>query len=311
MALHGVCYLNYMRAMIVYGRGMDANIRQLQHECTKLMSEVTQARIMDLSAYIGPDGSRFWHGYRQLRPIDVCFVRSLGSGSHEQITRRLSLLDHMERTGTFVVNPVKAIRTARDKYATMVALAEAGLPVPATYVTEMAHWAYRKTGHLRQTVYKPITGSLGFGSMKFDDKDMAFNAYVTLERNDQPLLIQEYIGKEDEKQPVRDIRAFVIGGKIAAAMERTAKTGQWKTNIAQGAKPKAISLSEEVEKLALKAADTLGLAYAGIDILQTKEKTVILEANTTPNWQTIQSVSKENIAQKIINHVIETRAIKQ
>lgn len=311
MALNGVCYLNYMRAMIVYGRGMDANIRQLQHECTKLMSEVTQARIMDLSAYIGPDGSRFWHGYRQLRPIDVCFVRSLGSGSHEQITRRLSLLDHMERTGTFVVNPVKAIRTARDKYATMVALAEAGLPVPATYVTEMAHWAYRKTGHLRQTVYKPITGSLGFGSMKFDDKDMAFNAYVTLERNDQPLLIQEYIGKEDEKQPVRDIRAFVIGGKIAAAMERTAKTGQWKTNIAQGAKPKAISLSEEVEKLALKAADTLGLAYAGIDILQTKEKTVILEANTTPNWQTMQAVSKENIAQKIINHVIKTRAIKQ
>ena len=292
-----------MRAMIVYGRGVDANIRQLHHECKRQMDEVMLARIMDLSAYVGPDGNCFWHGYRQLKPIDICFLRSLGSGTHEQITRRLSLLEHMEKTGTFVVNPVHAIQTARDKYATMVALAQADILVPPSYVTEMAHWAYRKTGHLKHTVYKPITGSLGFGSMKFDDKDMAFNAYMTLERTGQPLLVQEYIGREERNEPIRDIRAFVVGEKVVAAMERTAQQGQWKTNIAQGAKPKAIKLTEELENLALKAAKTLGLVYAGIDILQAKEKTVILEANTTPNWQTIQAVSKQNIARQITQHV--------
>ena len=300
-----------MRAMIVYGRGTDANIRQLYHECKQRMEEVILARIADLSAYVGPDGSRFWHGYRQLKTIDICFVRSLGSGTHEQITRRLSLLEHMEKTGTLVVNPVNAIRTARDKYATMTALAKAGLPIPATYVTEMAHWAYRKTGHIKQTVYKPLIGSLGFGSMKFDNIDLAFNIYVQLERIGQPLLIQEYIGTEGENEPISDIRAFVIGDRVVAVMERTAKKGQWKTNIAQGAKPKAIKLTNELEKLALKATQTLGLAYAGIDILKTKHETTILEANTTPNWQTIQKTTKTNIAKQITEHTIKTTQKKQ
>jgi len=297
--------------MIVYGRGTDANIRQLYHECKQRMEEVILARIADLSAYVGPDGSRFWHGYRQLKTIDICFVRSLGSGTHEQITRRLSLLEHMEKTGTLVVNPVNAIRTARDKYATMTALAKAGLPIPATYVTEMAHWAYRKTGHIKQTVYKPLIGSLGFGSMKFDNIDLAFNIYVQLERIGQPLLIQEYIGTEGENEPISDIRAFVIGDRVVAVMERTAKKGQWKTNIAQGAKPKAIKLTNELEKLALKATQTLGLAYAGIDILKTKHETTILEANTTPNWQTIQKTTKTNIAKQITEHTIKTTQKKQ
>jgi ribosomal protein S6--L-glutamate ligase len=207
----------------------------------------------------------------------------------------------MEKTGTFVVNPVNALRAARDKYATIAVLAKAGLPVPATYVTEMAHWAYRKTKQLKQTVYKPITGSLGFGSMKFANHDMAFNAYAQLERIGQPLLIQEYIETHPSKLR-RDIRAFVIGSKAVAAMERTAKLGQWKTNIAQGAKPRAIKLTEQQEKLAIEAAETLGLTYAGIDLLQNEKQTTILEANTTPSWQTLQETTKQNIAQQITKY---------
>ena len=297
-----------MRAMIVYGRGVDANTRQLYRECKKQMNEVILARIADLSAYVGPDGSRFWHGYRQLKPVDICFVRSLGSGTHEQTTRRLSLLEHLEKTGTLVVNPVQAIRVARDKYATMTTLAKAGLPIPKTYVTEMAHWAYRKTGRMKQTVYKPLIGSLGFGTMKFNDKDLAFNVYVQLERIGQPLLIQEYIsGQEEENEPISDIRAFVVGNKVIAAMKRTAKRGQWKTNIAQGAKPKKTKLTDELEKLALEATQTLGLAYAGIDIMLIRQETTILEANTTPNWQTLQKTTKTNVAKQITEHTIKER----
>jgi ribosomal protein S6--L-glutamate ligase len=204
----------------------------------------------------------------------------------------------MEKTGTSVVNPVNALRAARDKYATMAALAQAGLPVPATYVTEMAHWAYRKTRQLKQTVYKPITGSFGFGSMKFDNHDMAFNAYAQLERIGQPLLIQEYIEAHPNQQR-RDIRAFVIGNKVVAAMKRTAKHGQWKTNIAQGAKPEPIKLTKQQEELAIAATKTLGLTYAGIDLLENEKQTTILEANTTPSWQTLQKITKRNIAQQI------------
>jgi ribosomal protein S6--L-glutamate ligase len=187
----------------------------------------------------------------------------------------------------------------------MAALAQAGLPVPKTYVTEMAHWAYRKTRQLKQTVYKPITGSLGFGSMKFDNRDMAFNAYAQLERIGQPLLIQEYMETHPD-QPRRDIRAFVIGNKVVAAMERTAKSGQWKTNIAQGAKPKPIKLTKQHEKLAITATKTLGLTYAGIDLLENEKQTTILEANATPSWQALQEITKQNIVQQITKY---TRAL--
>ncbi|MFQ6080979.1 MAG: hypothetical protein ACE5OW_04870 [Candidatus Bathyarchaeia archaeon] len=221
-----------MRAMIVYGRALDPNNKQLYAACRKFVGETILARIMDMSSYIGPDGSRFWHGDREITSISLCFLRSFGPGSCEQVTKRISMMEHLEFSGTLVVNPTYAYRKAKDKYSTICTLARAGLPIPQTYVTEMAHWAYRASRGFRQIVYKPIVGSLGFGSMKFGNPDLAFNAYKTLERWGHPMYIQEYLEK-----PGRDIRVFVIGENLLASMYRIAPPREWKTNVAQGAKP--------------------------------------------------------------------------
>lgn len=128
-----------MQAMIVYGRALDSNDKQLYAACKKFAGETILARIMDMSSYIGPDGSRFWHGDREINNINLCFLRSFGSGSCEQVTRRISMMEHLEFSGTLVVNPTHAYRKVRDKYSTICTLAGAGLPIPRTYVTEMAH----------------------------------------------------------------------------------------------------------------------------------------------------------------------------
>ncbi len=288
-----------MRALIVYGRGLDHNNKQLYHACKKLIGDTIVARVMDLSAYVGPGGSRFWHGDNELPRTDVCFVRSLGSGSFEQVTRRISLIEHLEGSGTFVVNPVEAFLKARNKYATMFVLAEAGLPVPSTFVTEMAYWAYRKSKDFKQIVYKPIVGSLGFGSMKFDKVDLAFSAYTTLERMGQPLYVQEYMEKSR-----RDIRAFVLGEAVLAAISRVAQPNQWKTNVAQGAQVEAVQLPSKIEKLAIKAAKTMGLLYAGVDILENNRKTVVLEVNGSPSWQGLQRATGVRVAQELVRYVV-------
>jgi ribosomal protein S6--L-glutamate ligase len=192
---------------------------------------------MNLSASISNKGSRFWLGYREVNDIDLCFLRSFGAGSYEQITRRFGLMQQLENTGTLVINSVEALAKTHDKYSTVNALADMRLRVPETYSTESAHWAYRKTQGLEQIVVKPLVGSLGFGAMRYDDPDLAFNAYKTLEMLGLPIYVQEYL-----ENPQRDIRAFVIGEQVIGAIYRVAAKGNWKANIALGSKPKPVQL---------------------------------------------------------------------
>ena len=288
-----------LQALIVIGRSFDANNKQLYLACKKLVGKTFLARTMNMSASVNSKGSRFWLGYREVSNIDLCFFRSFGAGSYEQIVKRLGLMRHLESADTFVVNPVKALLEVRDKYSTIAILAKAGLPVPETYVTESAHWAYRKTRNFKQAVYKPIVGSLGFGAMKFDDSDLAFNAYKTLETLSLPLYVQEYL-----ENPQRDIRAFVIGEKVVASMYRVASKGSWKANIALGNKPKLLKLSKELKDMVVKASKTLGLIYAGVDILETKNGPVLLEVNGSPSWQGLKQASGVNVAELLVKHVL-------
>jgi ribosomal protein S6--L-glutamate ligase len=284
---------------MVIGRSFDANNKQLYAACKKIVGKTFLTRVTNMSASVSSNGSRFWIGYHEIKNIDLCFLRSFDSGSHEHIIKRVGMMNHLEKTGTLVVNPTEALLKVRDKYSTTVALATAGFPVPETYVTESAHWAYRQTQGFKQSVYKPISGSLGFGAMKFDNPDMAFNAYRTLEEMNLPLYIQEYL-----ENPRRDIRAFVIGDRVVASMHRVASKGNWKANIALGSEPKLFKLSKEMEEMAAKASKTLGLIYAGVDMLETRNGTVLLEVNGSPSWQGLRKASGLNVADALVKHVV-------
>lgn len=284
-----------MKSIIVYGRALDENNKQMYAACKKIIGKTILARIMDMSAYIETEKSRFWYGDKEITGVDLCFLRSFGPGSCEQITRRVSMMEHLEFSGTHVINPTYAVRKVRDKYSMIYTLAKAGLSVPKTYVTEMANWAYRASQDFSQIVYKPIVGALGFGSMKFDDSDMAFNAFKTLERLGHPLYIQEYLDK-----PSRDIRVFVLGDKALASIYRISPPSKWKTNVAQGSQVKAAKLSAELREISLKAVKAIGLLYAGVDILETSNGPVILEVNGSPSWQGLQQATGINVAEHLV-----------
>lgn len=288
-----------LQALLVIGRSFDASNKQLYNACKRLVGRTYLAHTMDVSAAISSGGSRFWIGDREVSNIDLCFFRSLGAGAYEQVVKRFGLMRHLEETGTYVVNPVDALLKVRDKYSTITLLAKAGLPVPETYVTESAHWAYRMTRDLKKIVCKPITGGLGFGMMKFEDSDLAFNAYKRLEAMGLPLYVQEYL-----ENPRRDIRAFVVGDRIVASIYRVAPKENWKANIALGSKPKALKLPKELEEMVIKATKTLELVYAGVDILETKKGAVMLEVNGSPSWQGLKEASGVNVADVLVRHVL-------
>jgi ribosomal protein S6--L-glutamate ligase len=164
----------------------------------------------------------------------------------------------------------------------------------------MAHWAYRASKDFKQVVCKPIVGSLGFGSMKFESADLAFNAYTALERLGQPIYVQEYMEK-----PGRDIRAFVVGEEVIASIYRIVQPTEWKTNVAQGAQVKPMQLQPKLEKLAVNAAKSLGLLYAGVDILESEKRVVVLEVNGSPSWQGLQKATGITVAEQLVQYVID------
>jgi len=289
-----------MKSIIVYGRILDENNKQLYVACKKILGKAILVRIMDMSACIETEKSRFWYGDQEITGVDLCFLRSFGPGSCEQITKRISMMEHLEFSSTHVINPTYAYRKVKDKYSMSYTLAKAGLPIPKTYITEMANWAYRVSQDFSQIVYKPIVGALGFGSMKFDDSDMAFNAFKTLERLGHPLYIQEYLDK-----PSRDIRVFVIGDRVLASIYRVAPLGKWKTNVAQGSQAKTVKLSDELRKISLKAVKAVGLLYAGVDIIETSNGPVILEVNGSPSWQGLQQATGINVAEHLVRFAAE------
>ena len=288
-----------MKTLVVYGRALDANVKQLYDACKEIVGKTILVRIMDMSAYVGSDGSRFWRGDREITGVNLCLLRSFGSGSYEQVTKRVSMIEHLESSGTRVVNPTQAYQKTKDKYSMIFTLAGTGLPIPETYVTEMAHWAYRASRNFREIVYKPIVGSLGFGSMKFSDADMAFNAYKRLESLGQPIYLQEYVEK-----PGRDIRAFVVGEEVLASIYRIARADEWKTNVAQRGEAESMKLSGELQELALRAVEALELIYAGVDILETEQGPVLLEVNASPGWQGLQKATGLNVARQIVQYVV-------
>ena len=286
-----------MKVLVLHGRSPSANGLELFEKAQELGHDVTLGSILDISSQVSNAGSRFWLKGVEISDTDVCFLRSFGPGSCEQTTRRISMIEHMEVAGIRVVNPGYQFRRARDKYATQYVLASAGLPVAETFTTESLNQAYSKAEELGVSVFKPILGSMGKGILKFDDPDLAFNAFKTLSRIGEPLIVQEYL-----RNPGRDMRIFVVGDRVVGTSFKYGAEGNWKTNVAQGGRMVDEPVSDEFKELGLKAVKAMGLDYAGVDIMETDRGPVILEVNGAPGWQALKESTGTDIAMEIVKY---------
>ena len=106
-----------------------------------------------------------------------------------------------------------------------------------------------------------------------------------------------------EKKGGGDYRVIVVGGRAIGAEFRKGK--DWKSNVAQGAVPRRAKMDSEMEEIATKATEVLGLEYAGIDIADTKEGYMILETNPTISWQGFKKATKIDVAKELVKHMVE------
>jgi len=243
---------------------------------------------------------------------DAVLARIIPSGTLEQIIFRVDALHWIEERGVPVVNSPRAIERAVDKFYTDALLREAGLPTPETVVCENVADAMEAVRVMLgrrslgegggEVVIKPIFGSMGHGLVRVSDPDVAFRVLKSLDQVRSVFYLQRAVDHGG-----RDIRVFVVGGRVLGAIERRAPDGDWRTNVARGADARPIDLPAEWAQLALRAAAALGADYAGVDLLPSRDGQVfVLEVNGIPGWQGLQQATGLDVAGAIVDHV-ETR----
>jgi RimK family alpha-L-glutamate ligase len=230
---------------------------------------------------------------------DVLFVRAIPGGSLEQVIFRVDALHRLENAGVRIVNPPTVIERTVDKYYTSSLLEDAGLPTPRTVVTERSEEAMAALDELGgDVVVKPIFGSEGRGIVRISDPDTAYRVFRALELGRYVYYLQEFVPHGNE-----DIRVFVIGQQVIAAMVRRGET--WKTNVAQGAGGTALEPDHELRRLALHASQALGAEYAGVDILPIEGGGyTVIEVNGIPGWRGLQAATKVDAAERLVDYVL-------
>ncbi|MEM2075417.1 MAG: RimK family alpha-L-glutamate ligase [Zestosphaera sp.] len=271
--------------------------RELLTELLKRGASVLYLRISRLNSEVLSDGGlRISYGTEHVLEIDGGLVRGVGSvTSMEALLKRVNTLRQLEMRGVTLMNSAQGFMNARDKYRATQLLANAGLRVPETKLTEDVYVLSETVRNWGRAVFKPLIGSMGYGSLLVTDPDVAFIIGKTWLSHSQPVLLQRYMRSKD-----RDIRVFVVGGEVLGAIYRYKPEDTWKTNVAQGAKVEGAVVDVELKELSIKATEALGLDYAGVDVGETEEGYVIYEVNAMPNWQGFYAGTGISPAPKIV-----------
>jgi RimK family alpha-L-glutamate ligase len=257
-------------------------------------------RLSDVSAQLP---NKFTHlEDEDVSDMDGVLVRTIGFGTGDQITFRISLLEHFEDAGIYVMNPAYSFRRAKDKYATLTALHKAGIRVPKTYIGENLEAAIDFVNKVGDVIVKPLIGARGMGAIRAEHRELTYRAMKFIHQLGQVLYVQEVVEK-----PNRDIRAFIIGGKLVGAMYRyipEGVDGEWRTNVHGGGIAELTQLTPEYEECAIKTAEVLKLDYTGVDIIESPEGPCVIEANAAPSWSALSRVTGIDFASLIIDRLV-------
>lgn len=212
-----------------------------------------------------------------------------------------AVVRQFEMMQVYSVNESVAITRARDKLRSLQLLSRKGIGIPAT---AFAHSPDDINGLIREVggapcVIKLLEGTQGIGVVLAETKKAAesvIQAFMGLKSN---ILVQEFI-KESKGS---DLRCFVVGGKVIAAMQRQAPPGEFRSNIHRGGKAQLVTLTAAERRTAVNAAKLMGLNVCGVDLLRSSRGPLVMEVNSSPGLEGIETATKKDIAGMIIEFI--------
>lgn len=195
----------------------------------------------------------------------------------------------------------QALVRSRDKLRSLQLLARAGVGMPKTIFTNFS----KNVKHVvdavggAPVVLKLLEGTQGLGVILAESQNAAESVMEAFNGLEARIIVQQFI----KEAGGADIRAFIVDGEVVGAMKRQGKEGEFRSNLHRGGSANIIKLTEEEEHTALVSAKAMGLGVAGVDMLQSKNGPLVLEVNSSPGLEGIESATGTDIAEKIIRYV--------
>lgn len=209
-----------------------------------------------------------------------------------------AVLHQFEVMGVPCVNPSQAVLRARDKLRSLQVLSRCKVDMPRTAVIRSVadiDEAIEQVGGV-PCVLKLLQGTQGIGVMLAESREGLESILQAFWSLGHVILLQEFIAESKGK----DVRAFVVGDKVVAAMRREAKLGEFRSNIHRGGLGRPIHLSESDEHAVIEAAHAMGLQVAGVDYLESHTGPKIIEVNASPGFQGLERATGKDIAGEVV-----------
>jgi ribosomal protein S6--L-glutamate ligase len=216
-----------------------------------------------------------------------------------------AVVRQFEMMGVYPTNESQGISRSRDKLRSLQLLAAEGVGLP---VTSFAHSTKDIDGLISLVggaplVVKLLEGTQGMGVVLAETKKAAESVVGAFRQLDANILVQEFIKEAGGS----DIRAFVVGNRVVAAMERTAPAGEFRSNVHRGGSTARVKLTPEERATAKRAAKILGLNVAGVDLMRSNHGPVVVEVNSSPGLEGIEEATGVDVAGKVIDFIDKNR----
>ncbi len=213
----------------------------------------------------------------------------------------LSVVRQMEQMDIYTPNTSAGIANSRDKLRATQILSRHSIDMPATmFVRDRADVlpAIREVGGA-PVVIKLLEGTQGIGVILAPDTKVAEAVIETLQSTRQNVLIQRFVAESRG----RDIRAFVLGDRVVAAMRRSSSGDEFRSNVHRGGSTEAVELDDDYQRTAVQAAQIMGLRVAGVDMLEGAEGPLVMEVNSSPGLEGIESATELDVAGAVIDYI--------
>ncbi len=259
-------------------------------------------RVYDTMAFtilVEKQGPGLRYKNRDMEPLDAVIPRIGASLSFfgTAVTRQF------EQMGVFCLNTAAAISVSRDKLRSIQALSRHKIGLPETAFVKHPGGILKAIEEVggAPVVIKLLEGTQGLGVILAENSKVAEAIIETLQSARQNVLIQKFVSESRGS----DIRAFVVGGRVVAAMRRRAQAGEFRSNVHRGGKAERVALDPEYGKTAVLAAHVMGLHVAGVDMLEGRDGPALMEVNSSPGLEGIEKATGVDVAGAIIEYLEE------
>ena len=290
-----------MNGWILYKNPIEESweTNKLVEEFNKQGIEVRVVNPNDVDIFVDRDDRKSIIVGGKPRALPDFVIPRTGSGTTYFIK---AIIRHLERLGVILINGSNSIDTVKDKLYTQQVLGESNLPVPKTLLVRHPinlEWVEQNIGF--PVIIKTLSGSFGAGVFLAEDKKQFRQLLKMAEitKKSYNIIVQEFVNDSWGK----DLRVFVLNGKVIGCMMRQATDDDFRANITRGGEGIPYQITDEIEWLGGESARLLGLDIAGVDLLFDNGGFKICEVNSSPGFEGMDKFTKTNIAEDIVTYV--------